>query len=141
VAKDVQGFPFHDILFEWLEKDVMLVFSQTLSSKLTAEKIDPASYIGAISEVIITASHSQELPKPFEDCLKSLLDLIQKIVEKLLERGESQKLMGYAPQILAKAIKSQIDEGGKSMPQQGSYSSSVNKILGIINNVISASPS
>ena len=139
VAKDTEGFPFKQVLFDWLEKDVMPRFFDSISNIILSEKIDPASYLNALSEVIIVASQAQTLPQVFEDKLQEFMEQIRKILDNMLGKGESMTLLGLPPAKLALAIRSSIDSHGRSMIQQGKSGRNVNLIITIINNAISTS--
>lgn len=139
-AKDTVGFPFHDIMFNWLDNEVRerfyLAIVETLNSKNTA----PASYINAISEVILVASQAQELPKQFEDMLDSLINLVHDILNNLLKGGSAVKISTANVTSLAIAIKRSVETPGRSVIQQGLRTRSVNTLMTLITNVISTAP-
>ena len=139
-AKDTVGFPFHDIMFDWLDNEVRerfyLAIVETLNSKNTA----PASYINAISEVILVASQAQELPKQFEDTLDSLIKLVHDILNNLLKGGSAVKISTANVTSLAIAIKRSVETPGRSVIQQGWRTRSVNTLITLITNVISTAP-
>ena len=141
IAKDTIGFPMHDIIYEWLENAVREKFSVAIVETLQSKSTDPASYINAISEVILIGLHAQELPKSFEETMDQLIILIRDILQNLLKDEGSIKVSKASPVALALAIKQSVDSFGRAAAHQGGRSKTVMSLMTLITNVISAAPS
>ncbi|OHT12266.1 hypothetical protein TRFO_17938 [Tritrichomonas foetus] len=139
-AKDTNGFPFHDTLFNWLDTEVRQKFSEAILEKVQAKRTDPATFINAIAEVILIATHAQELPKDFEDSVNNLTEVIHGILKNILTNEDTVKMFNASPLSIALAIKQIIDKNGRSTSHQGSRTKNLNKVMTLITNVVSSAP-
>jgi WD40 repeat protein len=138
VAKDVEGFPFKKVLFDWLETVVLDRFYNGVSAVLLADHVDPASYIAALTEVIIVAWHAQQLPDEFERRLDELRGFVENVLIKYIGERQSLSKLNLPPQKLAFAIRESIErQQGKVLPQQGVQGRNINRIMSTINAGIS----
>jgi hypothetical protein len=139
VAKDTDGFPFKTLLFDWLENDVKDRFIE-FAGKIGSGHTDRASWIKAVSEVIVVAAHTQQLPPIFEKKLSELIKMTSDTLTSLLTKGDSMKFTQEPPGKLALSIKASIESYGKVLSQKGIRGSQVNPIMSMINNAVSAAP-
>jgi hypothetical protein len=139
VAKDTDGFPFKTLLFDWLENEVRDRFIE-FAGVICAEHFVPASWIRVVSEVIVVATHAQPLPPVFEQRLSTLIECAKDRLQRLLTKGESDRLMQQPPAKVALQIKGTIESFGKLLAQKGIRGGKVNEIMSIIGNAASAAP-
>ncbi|KAH0785099.1 WD-40 repeat-containing protein [Histomonas meleagridis] len=138
-AKFVDGFPMKDIIYNWLDNEFDKRFSHNISSVLTSDSIDPASYIRAISEVIVISAYVQDSTEICTNTINSFLKIINDILKRLLEDGGSQKSLKLPPAKLALAIKASIDKYERAMPQQSKQNKLLSATMTLITNIINSS--